>query len=257
MTIGTVFYSWQKHQPADDPRYNRCSPNLVALGFELDRRFQTSNLGCYGERPIVGGTLPSSHSHGAATDRRYAIIGRARALSELVPYLIDNSHELHLQAIHDYFGSRIWRAGRTKNTADAHSKWWLPQPVSTVTGMGQSWAVYFHLETTRDGWGDGSAIASRLVVVGPPVPIPAPPSNGGKFMHTTVRLTDPRTVSADVYGAQVVLRLKGGAPNLVADGVFGPQTDNAVRDYQGHRGLFVDGVIGPNTWAALDRDANS
>ena len=35
------------------------------------------------------------------------------------------------------------------------------------------------------------------------------------------------------------------------DGDFGMQTDTAVRTCQGDRGLDVDGVVGPLTWAAL------
>jgi peptidoglycan hydrolase-like protein with peptidoglycan-binding domain len=38
---------------------------------------------------------------------------------------------------------------------------------------------------------------------------------------------------------------------LVADGVFGPTTAAAVRDFQQGARLVVDGVVGPLTWAAL------
>jgi murein DD-endopeptidase MepM/ murein hydrolase activator NlpD len=41
------------------------------------------------------------------------------------------------------------------------------------------------------------------------------------------------------------------ALGISADGIFGLQTDNAVRRYQARAGVQVDGVVGPVTWAAL------
>ena len=42
---------------------------------------------------------------------------------------------------------------------------------------------------------------------------------------------------------------------LTEDGIWGVQTDSAVRGYQYRAGLTVDGVVGPKTQAALVRDA--
>lgn len=41
------------------------------------------------------------------------------------------------------------------------------------------------------------------------------------------------------------------SPELHTDGVFGPNTEAAVRAYQLERQLQVDGVVGPRTWSAL------
>ncbi len=41
------------------------------------------------------------------------------------------------------------------------------------------------------------------------------------------------------------------ALQVSADGMFGPETDTAVRQYQSRSGLEVDGIVGPATWGSL------
>jgi Putative peptidoglycan binding domain/CHAP domain len=53
-----------------------------------------------------------------------------------------------------------------------------------------------------------------------------------------------------VRDAQSRLLQHGFSPGPV-DGIFGSGTDAATRAFQRAKGLTVDGVIGPNTWAAL------
>jgi hypothetical protein len=38
------------------------------------------------------------------------------------------------------------------------------------------------------------------------------------------------------------------------DGIFGVQTQNAVRAYQAQAGLLVDGIVGCNTWRSLQEN---
>jgi peptidoglycan hydrolase-like protein with peptidoglycan-binding domain len=53
----------------------------------------------------------------------------------------------------------------------------------------------------------------------------------------------------EVYAIQHLLRSHGY--NLTVDGKFGPQTRSEVRNLQIAKGLGADGIVGPNTWAAL------
>ena len=55
----------------------------------------------------------------------------------------------------------------------------------------------------------------------------------------------------DVWSIQIALNATPGKPRLVEDGVFGPATAAAVKTIQGHLGVTVDGICGPQTQSAL------
>jgi peptidoglycan hydrolase-like protein with peptidoglycan-binding domain len=70
-----------------------------------------------------------------------------------------------------------------------------------------------------------------------------------------LRLNDGRDdtspeLKGDVRALQQALNTQGSA--LLADGVFGPETEAAVRRFQRAHGLLDHGVVGPLTWTALD-----
>jgi peptidoglycan hydrolase-like protein with peptidoglycan-binding domain len=52
-----------------------------------------------------------------------------------------------------------------------------------------------------------------------------------------------------VRSLQYLLNAHGAG--LVVDGIFGPRTGTAVREFQRAHGLVVDGIVGPRTWSAV------
>jgi peptidoglycan hydrolase-like protein with peptidoglycan-binding domain len=44
---------------------------------------------------------------------------------------------------------------------------------------------------------------------------------------------------------------------ITADGAFGPETEQAVIEFQRGANLTADAIVGPATWKALDEFSNS
>lgn len=74
----------------------------------------------------------------------------------------------------------------------------------------------------------------------------APAAGGGP---RTIRRGD---AGADVAYAQNLLNARHPGHVLWVDGLFGPATDRAVRQYQARGRLAVDGIVGPDTWESLE-----
>ncbi len=55
-----------------------------------------------------------------------------------------------------------------------------------------------------------------------------------------------------VLGLQSGLEQPLGYNVGAIDGVFGPDTENAVKQFQKDRGLVADGIVGQNTWEAFE-----
>lgn len=66
----------------------------------------------------------------------------------------------------------------------------------------------------------------------------------------TIGTTTSTGPSDAVKAIQTALNAHGYT--LDVDGLDGPLTDAAIRDYQAKNGLTVDGIVGPHTWASLN-----
>ena len=151
MTVNkTDQYDWQNATKVDRVRYGgRLSPNTVALKEFLLSRYGGVNVGILNKREVRGGGSLSTHYFGAAIDWRYPT--RAVVLAAM-KYLVANSKEFGIQMIVDYVGGTIWTPKRG---------WHKAQP--NKHGMGQAWAKWIHVESTKTDWKNGTALTSRVV----------------------------------------------------------------------------------------------
>lgn len=87
-------------------------------------------------------------------------------------------------------------------------------------------------------WGPKTTELHTRLVTPPPAPAPAPAPTGG---------------STSLREVQQALKTKypAYAGRLVVDGIDGPQTRAAVREFQRRSGLVQDGIAGPKTRRAL------
>lgn len=225
MTV--CYHNWQADKPSDT--YTTCSPNLVELRKYLEQRWGLTNLGCYGRRPIRGGTSWSSHSFGAAHDYSYRN-GPDRSVieSEVIPWLLDNFELLGIQRVHDYWARRYWHVGRG----------WINRPPGGRND-------HLHIEVTPDTWGWATPISDRL---GGNPPLPNPVASSTPYPGAVTKRGS--SARARIRQIQQQLHDKGENPGPV-DGLFGRLTDASVRRFQAANGLTVDGLVGPKTWAVL------
>ena len=131
-------------------------------------------------------------------------------------------------------------------------------------------AVWTHAEITRrklsntdhvdpqhlwDGLGLGYDLATlrrdvKAAMGGTGVVTPASPANPTETNHPTLKKGSSGT--AVVKLQKLLISLGYSLSPYGADGSFGALTDTRVRAFQASHGLSVDGIVGAQTWAALE-----
>lgn len=189
------------------------------------------SLGIYSCRPVRGGGTRSIHSEGRALDIAMPMVGGKGSPEgmALVELLRTNAGRLGIQCI--IYNRRIWSArspgkrGRRYRGVHPHYD-------------------HLHVELTRTAGARLNVATARAVLTGG---VPAKPKR-----PSVPKVYDigARTLRRGARGPDVALlqRFIGVRPD---DGIFGPQTEKAVRQYQRMRGLKVDGIVGRKTWAPI------
>jgi peptidoglycan hydrolase-like protein with peptidoglycan-binding domain len=100
--------------------------------------------------------------------------------------------------------------------------------------------VHISVKRAKAHYDDDAAWA--LPGAAPPATPSAPPPPAGVEKRKTLRRRSKH--AEDVRYLQKLL-------GITIDGVFGKETEEAVKRAQKENGLAADGIVGPYTWAAL------
>lgn len=261
MTVNrTEYTNWHKRTDWLAPKYEQPSPNLLQIRRYLIDRWGGVSLGIHGNRPIRGGEDPSEHAFGAALDWRWAyangfttarFITRQVLDNEVLPFLIENSLELHIQGIHDE--GRVWRSDRPGVEWDA-----------TWRDYNTGYNGWIHIVTTDGGFLNNIPVETRLSSAPPQLfPIFDPHNEKwGLWPVSPVKpvlrfIQAPHTMNGDVVKyLQGVIFFKAGG-NISIDGFYGRQTERRVKDLQSFLKIndalgAAHGTMTPKTWAMVD-----
>jgi len=151
----TDFYDWS-HGPAKNKiLYRGESPNMLACKEYLIKRFGGTSVGILNRRNKRGSSTElSTHYFGAALDWRYST---RKAGEEACKALVKFSKEWGIQMIVDYVGCTVWTP---------KGGWRKMQP-NAITGHGQAWAKWLHIETTKTEYKNSKPFVDRVVPSAP------------------------------------------------------------------------------------------
>jgi peptidoglycan hydrolase-like protein with peptidoglycan-binding domain len=81
----------------------------------------------------------------------------------------------------------------------------------------------------------------------------APQANAEVTLSLPILRKGQHSGEPPVFRLQYLLNYVKCTDDLDVDGIFGPKTEAAVRDFQQNENLSVDGIVGKQTWTALLR----
>lgn len=139
----------------------------------------------------------------------------------------------------------LWSGGEGTFKVEQTAGRWIAY---RATQMGEKRGVVAFRESQHAAFLSTPPSGPPIVTPGAPVqtasvrqPVATVPASSSALALPTLRIGSR---GPDVQTAQRAL-------GITADGIFGPGTQNAARQFQRARGLTPDGVIGPATWSAL------
>lgn len=216
------------------PPRNRFSPRLAALRLLILATWPgTSGGSGYVVRLARALLVWSAHAYGGAWDC-YLPPAAQFTRDEICAYLVGNADAIGIQLINDYHARRVWTVG---------IGWKYRRPRADDHATGWGWKGHLHIEIHPSRWADTSPLPAPWHLVLEEIPIHTP------------RVGAPAGWVVTVPTVQHLLGLLGYT--LKVDGIAGPRTRAAVRDFQASHGLKVDGIVGLITAGVLTAAAEA
>lgn len=200
-----------------DYRFNDSHPNISSTSWNPSLA-ATTRAGAWAQ-VMEAASLDKSAAHEATSWGAYQIMGFHYA-------------ECGFATVAEFVADMMSPAGQM----DAFVRFIESEPALLTAGRNGDWQT---CETLYNGGGQGGAYAAKLAAAAAHYG-----DHGG--LPRVMREGD---VGEDVRKLQAAL----GIP---ADGVFGHQTDAAVRLFQSGNGLVVDGIVGALTLKAINNERN-
>lgn len=137
--MAVTYYDWGALGWAKAQSMNTPSPYLTTLRDWLLKTYPGSqHLGTHLDRPVTGGSRPSTHAYGAAMDWGYG--SNRHYADQVIAMITSNPEAFGITAIHDYAKLRMWKAGVG----------WVDQKLGSHGGGMNPSSTWLHFEVSPD-----------------------------------------------------------------------------------------------------------